>query len=217
MDAWLLLCVGNLMGDFMGAKMDAIQTVRSVPGRAFVHALGPPNASSEKLLWHDPRLTAPLRLSLESPAFGPFGEIPPMYSAEGENISPPLHWSGTPARTRTLVLICEDPDAGNTRPFIHWVIYGISPDRCVLPEGVPATDLLASMPDVRQTHNGTGQIGYFGPLPPVGDGLHHYHFQLFALDEAMRFNFSPNRDDLIAAMSGHVLATGELVGTYEIK
>jgi hypothetical protein len=193
--------------------MDAIHTVKSIVG----HALRPVHAGSNALISYDARLSAALSVHLESPAFTPLGAIPLTYSAEGENLSPPLNWSGPPAATNELLLICEDPDAPKTRPFIHWIAYGISPDRDHLPEGVPNMDPLASMPDVRQAPNSMGQIGYFGPLPPTGHGVHHYHFQLFALDEPTRFNFCPNRDDLIAAMSGHVLATGELVGTYEIK
>jgi len=193
--------------------MDATHTVKSIVG----HALRPLRAGCEALISYDSRLSAPLSIHLESPAFAPFGEIPVTYSAEGEGISPPLHWSGLPAGTRELLLICENPDAPKIMPFIHWIVYGISPDRDRLPEGVPNMDPLASMPDVRQAANSLRQIGYFGPLPLPGHGLHHYHFQLFALDEPMRFNYSPTRDDLIAAMSGHVLATGELVGTYEIK
>lgn len=193
--------------------MDAVHGVKSVVGHALRHF----HAGSEKLVSYDAELTAPATISVESPAFEANGAIPRKYSAEGENVSPPLSWSGLPSQTRELLLICEDPDAPKTKPFIHWLLYGLSPERTELPEGIPTMDPLASMPDARQGQNSTGQVGYSGPMPPVGHGLHHYHFQLFALDEPVRFNYSPKREDVIAAMAGHVLATGDLVGTYEIK
>ena len=74
-----------------------------------------------------------------------------------------------------------------------------------------------SIADARQGKNSAGQIGYTGPMPPVGHGEHHYHFQLFALDAPLQFEHEPDRDDLVAAISGHVLASGEVIGTYERK
>jgi Raf kinase inhibitor-like YbhB/YbcL family protein len=169
------------------------------------------------LISHDPRLTprSGASLSIQSSAFEANGEIPRKYSGEGENLSPPLRWSGIPAETKELLLICEDPDAPKAEPFIHWVLYGLPPDRTRLPEGVPAMEALALIADARQGKNSAGEAGYVGPMPPVGHGVHHYHFQLFALDEPVRLENNPDRRDLAAAMSGHVLAVGELIGTYE--
>jgi phosphatidylethanolamine-binding protein (PEBP) family uncharacterized protein len=94
-------------------------------------------------------------------------------------------------------------------------MYGLPPTRTRLAEGVPAVDVLASIPGARQGRNSAGETCYTGPMPPVGHGIHRYHFQLFALDEALRLPILVEREDLPAAMSGRVLAVGELIGTYE--
>jgi Raf kinase inhibitor-like YbhB/YbcL family protein len=191
--------------------MNAIHDIRSAYRRAAL----PPRDGSDRLISRHVQLATAAALSLGSPAFESNGAIPAKYSADGENLSPPLRWAGVPRRTKELLLICEDLDAPTAYPFIHWMLYGLSPQRQSLPEGIPAMDPLDSMPDARQSKNSTGQLGYLGPMPPAGDSLHHYHFQLFALDQPVRFNFCPYRNDLIAAMSGRVLAIGELVGTYQ--
>jgi Raf kinase inhibitor-like YbhB/YbcL family protein len=193
--------------------MDAIHGVKSAMG----HALRTFHAGGKKLASHDAELTSSTRLAVWSPAFEYNGEISQKHSADGANLSPPLRWSGVPAGTGELVLICEDPDAPKVMPFVHWVVYGLPPDLTSLPEGIPSMDPLASMPDLRQGKNSADQIGYSGPRPPVGHGVHHYHFQLFALDKPLKFNYQPGREDLIAAIAGHVLAVGDLIGTYERK
>jgi Raf kinase inhibitor-like YbhB/YbcL family protein len=195
----------------MEETMDVIHGVKLAVG----HALRSVHAGSAKLASREvqPRLAASLFVA--SPAFCANGAIPPKHSAQGENVSPALYWSDVPQETKELLLICEDPDAPRAKPFVHWTLYGLSPELTGLPEGVPAMDLLASIDNARQGKNSAGQIGYAGPMPPVGHGVHHYHFQLFALDTSLRFEHQLDRDDLIAAMSGHVLASGEMIGTYQ--
>jgi len=145
------------------------------------------------------------------------GSIPRKYSGEGENVSPPLQWSGVPVATRELLLICEDPDAPRAEPFIHWILYGLPPERTSVPEAVPAAQIVASLDGARQGKNNAAKIGYMGPMPPLGHGIHHYHFQLFALDEPVRLGSEPGRHGLADAMSFQVLSAGELIGTYERK
>ena len=191
--------------------MDVIHGVR----RAVGQALRSVHAGSGKLASHEVQPAGGTSLFVASPAFCANGAIPRRHSAQGENLSPALYWSGAPDGTTELLLICEDPDAPRAKPYVHWTLYGLSPKLTALPEGVPAMDPLVSITDARQGKNSAGQIGYTGPMPPVGHGEHHYHFQLFALDIPLRFEHEPQRDELIAAISGHVLASGELIGGYE--
>ncbi len=127
-----------------------------------------------------------------------------------------LEWTGAPAGTKQLALICHDPDAPLPHGFTHWVLYGISPERNGLPEAVK--------PDgsVIQGKNGSGQTGYIGPAPPRGDGPHHYFFWLYALDSnTSELKSGMTSDQLIAVIENHVLGQAfpkeqaRLVGTYE--
>ncbi|HEU4412147.1 MAG TPA: YbhB/YbcL family Raf kinase inhibitor-like protein [Polyangiaceae bacterium] len=156
---------------------------------------------------------APRALRLTSPAFRNGAPLPPLYSStEGQNVSPPLAWGGIPPRARELALLCEDPDARATTPFVHWTLYRLSPTVHRLPEGLgPDDGPLGAV----QGKNSRHRDGYDGPAPPRGSGVHHYHFQLFALDAPLDLGPHADRDTLTAAMLGHVLALGELVGTYE--
>jgi len=195
--------------------MDMIHSAKTLIG----HALRPFHAGGEKLASNDPQISRAggieAFLDVGSVAFEADGPIPRKYSGEGENVSPPLRWSGIPASAKELVLICEDPDAPKAEPFILWVLYGLSALQTSLPEGIPTTQSLAMLGGLMQGKNSAGKTGYTGPMPPIGHGTHHYHFQLFALSEPTGLSSSPSRDELINAMSGHVLALGDLIGTYE--
>jgi Raf kinase inhibitor-like YbhB/YbcL family protein len=111
-------------------------------------------------------------------------------------------------------VITEDPDAKPITPFVHWVAWNIPADRTSLPEGLQEQPRLTQPEGVLQGRTSRGSVGYFGPKPPVGDPPHHYHFQVFALDAKLDVPAGADRDQLLAAMQGHVLAAGELVGTY---
>ena len=154
-------------------------------------------------------------LDLGSDDFSGGGTIPITFSAYGQDISPCLAWTGVPAGTRTLALLMEDPDATAVTPFVHWVAWNIAPSLSALPEAVPAVPQVPDLMNLRQGRNTRGSIGYFGPRPPIGDQSNHYHFQLFALDTVLNLVPGSSREDLLAAMEGHVLAKGELIGTYE--
>ncbi|HEU4412922.1 MAG TPA: YbhB/YbcL family Raf kinase inhibitor-like protein [Polyangiaceae bacterium] len=172
-----------------------------------------PWRASESLL-AEAALVTPSALRVTSPAFGEGRPLPSKYaSAGGQNVSPPLAWSGVPAATRELALICEDADAPlSLCPFVHWTMYRISPSLRALPE---AAALGGGPAGAVQGTNSLHKDGYVGPAPPRGRGRHHYHFQLFALGAPLDLGPRADRDALVGAMRWRVLAMGELVGTYE--
>jgi Raf kinase inhibitor-like YbhB/YbcL family protein len=150
-------------------------------------------------------------LTLTSSEFEPNGPIPPIYTCDGNDISPPLSWSGVPAGTNSLALIVDDPDAPDPaapqRTWVHWVVYNISPDAHGLEQG--ARHLAAS---TQQGVNDWKRSGYGGPCPPIG--RHRYFFKLYALDTLLLGLTNPTKQQLLNAMEGHVLEKTELVGTY---
>jgi Raf kinase inhibitor-like YbhB/YbcL family protein len=152
------------------------------------------------------------RITVSSPAI--HGTISRMQSEYGEGVSPEIWWDRIEG-AKSYALILEDPDAKSVTPFVHWVAYNIPADRTSLPEGLQEQAQLTEPASLLQGKTSKGNIGYFGPRPPVGDPPHHYHFQMFALDRELDVPPGAERDAVLAAMSGHVLAAGELVGTYE--
>jgi hypothetical protein len=155
-------------------------------------------------------------LTVTSPAFAAGTPLPRKhaYVGEGENVSPPLAWSGAPAGAKAFAIIADDPDAPSPRkprakPWVHWVLYDLPALVTSLAEG--------------QTGGGTrgttdfGETAYGGPMPPPGSGTHRYFFKVYALDTALKLAPGATKDALEAAMKGHVLAEGALHGTYERK
>jgi Raf kinase inhibitor-like YbhB/YbcL family protein len=178
------------------------------------HLLRPIHAGDDKLTSHATVVTS--ALVVKSSDFSDGGPIPKKYSQESaENLSPSLAWSGVPDRARELVLLCEDPDAPMAEPFLHWLAFGIPPRLGGLPDGVPTQANLQT--GIRQALNDGKTRGYTGPMPPIGHGVHHYHFQLFALDTELQLPADVDRKRVVEAMMGHVMAQGEIVGTYERK
>jgi Raf kinase inhibitor-like YbhB/YbcL family protein len=179
------------------------------------HGLGkllrPVHAGDDKLATRRLQRDRAPELVVTSDGFAPNAPIPTRYTQDGENLSPPLRWSSLPPETREVVLLCEDPDAPLPKPYVHWIACGIPPSMTELPEGVARR----VPPPVRQLKNSTRQEGWAGPAPPLGHGPHHYHFQVFALSEPLRGFAGSDRDALVDAMRGHILAYGDLVGTYE--
>lgn len=148
---------------------------------------------------------------LESSAFGDGQFIPKRHTCEGEDLSPPLRWSGVSPAAKSLALICDDPDAPS-RIWVHWVIYDIPPTFAGLTEGVPPTEVTAD--GAKQGKNDFRRTGYSGPCPPPGK-LHRYHFKIFALDIEPGLPVGATKDDLLKAMEGHVLAEGLLTGLFK--
>ncbi len=153
-------------------------------------------------------------LALESSAFASGDSIPDIYAAEGDNISPPLQWSEGPNGTKSYVVIMEDPDVAQDPPFVHWLLYNIPADVTQLNKAVPPSPQPAKPQGALQGKSEAGAIGYFGPKPPASDPAHHYHFQVFALDTELEIPFGVSRAELVTAMEGHVLAAGQVTGTY---
>jgi Raf kinase inhibitor-like YbhB/YbcL family protein len=150
-----------------------------------------------------------MALSIASPAFKNGSPIPVLYSCKGRDISPALSWSDAPTGTKSLALIMDDPDApGDT--WVHWVIYNIPASAGGLQEAAPAQAQLAD-----GSLNGTnswGNLGYGGPCPP--SGTHRYFFKLYALDTMFGLPSGANKQKLLSAMQNHILAQGELMGTF---
>jgi len=165
-------------------------------------------ASNDGLAIRDPALKAAKTLTVTSPKIAPGGPIPEVYSGYSKSVSPSLRWGKGPYGTRSFALIVEDPDAPMPQPFVHWMAYAIPAGVQGFAEGaVPAGIRQGKLPFI-------GKEGYFGPRPPAG-APHHYHFQVFALDADLGLPAGADRASLVAAMTGHVLASGELVGIYQ--
>jgi len=159
-----------------------------------------------------------MTLQVASSAFTQGHPIPKKYTGDGIDVSPPLSWSGLPAGTKELVLICDDPDAPAAEPWVHWVIYKIPADTKGLPEGVPRKSRLKEPHGALQGKNswpGADAIGYRGPKPPPGHGVHHYYFKLYALDAPLNVEPGLDKKDLTEKINDHILAEGVLMGTYE--
>jgi Raf kinase inhibitor-like YbhB/YbcL family protein len=156
-------------------------------------------------------------LSVSSTAFGQGDTIPHRYSSYDQNASPPLRWTEGPRGTQSYAILTEDPDARTTPlPVVHWVVWNIPTTVSTLREGLPGLDRLEDPMGLRQGPNtGAGNVGYKGPRPPEGDPPHHYHFEVFALDRMLDLQVGANREDLVRAMNGHVLARGELIGLFK--
>jgi Raf kinase inhibitor-like YbhB/YbcL family protein len=145
----------------------------------------------------EPRLT--------SSAFDHGEPIPRRHTCEGEDVSPPLAWSGIPPEARSLAIVMDDPDApGGT--FTHWLAWRIDPKAGDLAEGQAAPV---------EGGNHFGSTGYRGPCPPPGHGPHRYFFRLYALDSELELATGAGKDEVERALEGHVLASAELIGTYE--
>jgi Raf kinase inhibitor-like YbhB/YbcL family protein len=172
-----------------------------------------PTPPPQKLASQILEAKSPEPLTVRSSAFEPNGAIPQKYTAYGEGFSPPLGWSAPPAGTKQLVLLVEDPDAASPLPFVHWAIAGPA-NATSIPEGLPPVEQHPKAPGVQQGSNSHSKIGYFGPRPPAGDPPHAYHFQVFALDTVVKLPSGFNRQAVLKALEGHVLAKGELVGTF---
>lgn len=157
-----------------------------------------------------------MTITLTSPAFKNDQPIPQKYTADGNDVSPPIAWTNLPKGTRELAVICDDPDAPTPQPWVHWLIYKIPADTEELPEDVAIDERLQKPAGALQGKLSwrSGQtIGYRGPAPPPGKA-HHYQFRIYALDQPLSVEPGLDKRALLQAMEGHVLAQGQLVGTY---
>jgi Raf kinase inhibitor-like YbhB/YbcL family protein len=145
-------------------------------------------------------------MKVTSSAFQEGGSIPSKFTCDGGDTSPPLQIADIPSGAKSLVLIADDPDAPSGL-FTHWAVWNISPQTSSIVEG--------SAPKGVQGANDFGKSGYGGPCPP--SGTHRYYFKVFALDRELDLRSGAKRSQLDAAMKGHVIAQGELIGRYARK
>ena len=154
-----------------------------------------------------------MTLAITSPAFAANGPIPARYTCDGEDLSPPLAWTGLPAGTASLVLIIEDPDAPDPEAprmtWVHWIVYDIPPTSRAFAEDAARRGL---PPGARSGRNDWGRTGYGGPCPPIG--RHRYVHRLLALDTLLADLKGPPKAALEKAIGGHVLAEARLIGRY---
>jgi len=158
-----------------------------------------------------------MSIEVTSRAFDHGEPIPRKYTEDGADVSPPLKFDGVPEGTKELALICDDPDAPTDEPWVHWLLYKIPASVTSLPEGLPNKPRLKDPPGALQGKNswkiGT-QIGYRGPAPPRG-GPHRYFFKVYALKVKLVVEAGVSKNVLMQEISDHILAEGELMGTYE--
>ena len=151
-----------------------------------------------------------MTITLRSSAFQEGGAIPAKYTCDGQNGSPPLSWEGVPTTAQSLALICDDPDAPRGT-WVHWVIFDMPATVKELPENVAPRETVS--PGGKQGTNDFKNVGYGGPCPP--SGTHRYYFKLYALDTKLDLGASTTKDQLLKAMEGHIVAKGQLMGTYK--
>jgi Raf kinase inhibitor-like YbhB/YbcL family protein len=144
-------------------------------------------------------------LKITSSAFNHHERIPDMHSSDGDDISPPLMWSGAPAETKAFAIVIHDPDAPLVDGFTHWVAYNIPANVTHLDEGTDA---------VTQGTNSMGNAGYNGPAPPPGHGSHHYYVWVYALDDNPELEPGLDRRALLERIEDHVIEQARLVGTF---
>ena len=154
-----------------------------------------------------------MNIQITSAAFADGQPIPAKYTGDGQDVSPPLRWTNAPANTRSFALIADDPDAP-VGTWVHWVLYDLPATATELAENTPKSPQL---PDgAKQGLNSGSRLGYGGPCPPPGKP-HRYFFKLYALDTLLNLKPGVTKKDLLKAMEGHVLAEGQLMGTYQRK
>jgi Raf kinase inhibitor-like YbhB/YbcL family protein len=141
-------------------------------------------------------------LTVKCPAFANNNFIPDKYTCNGENVNPPLIIEGIPAGAKSLALIIDDPDSPNG-PFDHCVAWNIPPDSQITENNIPG--IIGK--------NTAGQNRYYGPCPP--NGIHEYHFRVFALDATLDIPGSSGKSELQKAMASHIIASGEITGRFQ--
>ena len=142
--------------------------------------------------------------------------MPPRHSEYHDGVSPALSWTPVP-NAKSYALVMEDPDASPVKPAVHWVAWNIPATANSLPEGLQEQARLTEPEGMLQGRTTRGSVGYYGPHPPVGDPPHPYYIQVLALDTLLDVPPGADRDRVLAAARGHVIAKGQVVGTYQQK
>ncbi len=148
-------------------------------------------------------------LDIRSSAFHEGEFIPKKFTCDGEDVSPPLSWTHPPEGTKSIVLICDDPDAP-MGTWVHWVLFGLSPDTLNLPEDISnGKEVLGG---AKHGLNDFRKYGYGGPCPP--GGTHRYFFKLYAVDTEIGLKPGATKNEVHNAIKGHILEEGQLMGRY---
>ncbi|MGU3537443.1 YbhB/YbcL family Raf kinase inhibitor-like protein [Methylobacterium sp. A54F] len=178
--------------------------------RAVGAALSGLKAGLEKTACHAAFADVPDTIRVTSETVADGGAIPPRCTADGAGVSPAIAWAGLPAGTEGVVLLAEDADSPTPQPLVHLIAWNL-PGR----DGGLAEGALTGAPDAHDLgRNSFLKTGWLPPDPPTGHGPHRYVFQVYALDRALGLTEQPGRKALVSAMTGHVLARGDLIGTY---
>ncbi|MEO7055344.1 MAG: YbhB/YbcL family Raf kinase inhibitor-like protein [Caldimonas sp.] len=179
------------------------------------HALRDQRAGLDKTAYQAVDLRAGMAaITVASLAFADHAPIPAHYTADGEGVSPPLHWTGVPAAAATLVLIVEDADAPTPQPLVHAIVVELpAGDGALAEAALPSSD--HDGVGLRVGRNSYLQTSWLPPDPPPGHGVHRYAFQLFALEAGAEFGDTPGREAVLEAIRDHGVASGCLIGTYE--
>lgn len=157
----------------------------------------------------------PRGIAVGSSALNDDGRIDDRFSAYHDDLVPPLSWSAV-IEAQSYALIVEDPDAPMDRPFVHWLLWNIPGTAIEIPAGISRVAHPPELPGAVQGHNSGGGYGWHGTKPPPGHGVHHYHFQLFALSAPLGgMGPKTSLEELVSALKGLTIASGEVVGTYE--
>ena len=151
-----------------------------------------------------------MEIKITSSAFEEGGLIPAKYTCDGADVSPPLQWDAVPEGTKSIALICDDPDAP-MGTWVHWVLFNLPSDAKELAENIPAEETLPN--GAKQGVNDFGRIGYGGPCPP--GGTHRYFFKIYALDTEVGLEAGADKRRLLKTMEGHILEQGQLIGKYK--
>ena len=146
-----------------------------------------------------------MALRVSSPAFADGAAIPRKYTCDGQNVAPPLELRGMPNESKSIAVICDDPDAPSGT-FTHWILYDVPASAHTIAERASIG---------KSAVNDFGKTGFGGPCPPKKDGAHHYRFHVYALDTASLGRPGLSKQDALKAMEGHILDEGELTGTYK--
>lgn len=152
--------------------------------------------------------------SLSSPAFTVGTSIPPKYTCDGDDVSPPLRLRGTPD-AESMALVVEDPDAPTADPFVHWLVWNIPPDIEDVPEAIPREPTVEALDGAIQGTNDFGELGYRGPCPPADDGKHTYSITIRLLDTVLDLDPGAGSETFRPTVEPHVRGETTITGTYE--
>ena len=176
------------------------------------HALEGVRAGLDKTFWADPEAAGPETITVTSEAFADGAAIPLRFTEDGAQTSPSLAWSGAPANAAAVVVVVEDPDSPTPAPFVH-LLASVAGGRSSFQEGAFVEGAVPD--DVIVGHNTMAKRGWLPPDPPTGHGVHRYVFQVYALEHAPDLKPGAEKHDFEKAVRGHVIARGQMTGTYE--